>query len=167
VALFFSVTEAIVNVVSAKRSQFRLASVLHMGIFGQKNIVIPENARTGLQVPNVLVEKDDIVATSVIVESNVYKINMLVVLEVSSQDKATVGWIKGIIIRNRTVLFVVTKSVCIRQPLGYFSSCETGKLKLSTTPWSHLKSFKPLIPRGTECSFVFCLRGKLPEESII
>ncbi len=99
------------------------------------------------------------------VNSTEYRLNMLVVLEVSSQDKATVGWIKGIVIRGNTVLFLVTEKVCIRQSLRYFSSVE-GKMKLSAVPCNNIKSFKPLIPRGTEYSYVFFLTGKLPELSM-
>lgn len=149
----------------AKRSQLRLASVLHRGLFKTWTVEIPEDGKTGLTVDSYsdLVEPSDIVTNSVTVKNTVYQRNMLVVLSVINQDRILAGWIKKVIVRSGKVFFILSVKSCKRTRMRYFQSVETvSKLKLKGV--DSLKSFKPLIPRGNEAHYVFFLCGKLVDD---
>lgn len=94
-----------------------------------------------------------------------YKVGMLVVLEVNSQDKITVGWIKKIVVRGVQAFFIVLPRVCIRQKLRYFR-CMDSLSHFTMKKHEELRSFKPLIPRGNEATFVFFLHGKLVDDPV-
>lgn len=112
-----------------------------------------------------LVLPTDVVCDSVTYKSTDYKINMVVVLEVQSQDTLVVGWLKKVVVRHKRLFFLVQKKTCVRDDLRYFQSVrETSNLQL--VPYSALKSYKPLIPRGTEIAFVFFLAWKLVDDEI-
>jgi hypothetical protein len=104
----------------------------------------------------------DLVCDAVTVNNTDYKIGMLVVVNVTSQDGIIIGWIKKVILRNKDVFFCLRTSKCIRNELRYFESLGGGKLTCKS--YADLKSYKPLVPRGTEDSFVFFLSGKLVDD---
>jgi hypothetical protein len=80
---------------SAKRSQFRLASILHRGLLPLDIIQIPEEGKCGFEEESTgLVHPSDIVSSSVTYKNTVYAKNMLVVLEVVNQDRIVAGWIQ-------------------------------------------------------------------------
>jgi hypothetical protein len=88
---------------------------------------------------------------------------MLIVLEVHSQDRVSVGWIKKIVLRNMKVFFLVTKHVCYRSVFQYFETV-VGSYVEALPGREELRSFKPLLARGSEQSFVFFLYGKLIDD---
>lgn len=88
---------------------------------------------------------------------------MLIILTVVSQDMIMVGWIKKIIVRDNKAYFICIPRTCVRQRLQYFR-CVDGPSELRMVEHSELKSYKPLLPRGTECSFVFFLYGKVVDD---
>jgi hypothetical protein len=149
---------------SAKRSQFRFASVLHSGLIPQETIEIPQDGKSGmLEDSSGLVRPDDIVCNSVTVMNTVYSKNMLVVLEVANQDRLLTGWVKKVIVREKNVFFLLSVKACRRTKMRYFQSEESrGDLQLKSI--ADLKSYKPLIPRGNEAFFVFFLCGKLLDD---
>lgn len=150
----------------AKRCQLRLAAVFHRGLLNSNLICLPGNVQDGnsINMPS-LVLPTDTVCNSVIYKSTEYKINMIVVLEVQSQDTLSVGWLKKIVIRDNKLFFLVYKKTCVRDHMRFFQSIrETSNLQL--VPYRMLKSYKPLIPRGTEISFVFFLAWKLVDDEI-
>jgi hypothetical protein len=109
------------------------------------------------------VEASDIVCNSVTVRNTLYARNMLVVMEVVNQDRIVTGWIKKVIIRGKKVFFLVSSKMCKRSAFRYFQSEEArGILKLISL--ESLKSYKPLIPRGTGSFFTFFLHGKLLDD---
>ncbi len=137
--------------------------MLHKGLFNEDLITIKKTEVAGQQSSlSKFVQPDDFLADSVILKNTEYKKNMLVVLEVSSQDKVTVGWVKNIVLRGKSVFFLVTKKNCYRHSLQYFESIGSSTEALAN--WKELRSFKPLLPRGTENSFIFFLCGKLIDD---
>jgi hypothetical protein len=142
----------------------RLASVFYKGLFSSEQVQVPPHA-TASRHEDILgfSKTGDIVCDSIIVNSTEYKVGMLVVLSVSSQDGVTVGWIKKVIVRGRTVYFYLILRKCIRTEMRYF---ETSGVKSQVTVkcYTDLKSYKPLIPRGTEDFYVFFLAGRLIED---
>jgi hypothetical protein len=104
----------------------------------------------------------DHLADSVVLKNTEYRINMLVVLEVSSQDKITVGWVKKCVIREGKLFFLVIKTDSYRSSLQYFESVGQHTEALASS--EDLKAFKPLLPRGTEKRFIFFLCGKLVDD---
>jgi hypothetical protein len=150
--------------ISAHRSQLRLASVLYGGLFQSENIQIPKKAAMS-DTENILgfSRPGDLVCNSVTVNNTEYTSGMLVVLAVSSQDGLTVGWIRKVIVRERKVFFYVIPRKCIRSEMRFFES--TSVLSPPAVKcYTDLKSYKPLIPRGTEDYFVFFLAGKLIDD---
>jgi hypothetical protein len=142
----------------------RLASLLHRGLFLQEVVQIPKKANiAGTGEVLGFTEPGDLVSNSATVNNTEYRLGMLVVLAVSSQDGVTVGWIKKIIIRGKEVFFYVISRKCIRNNLQYFESVG-GRPNHAVIGFSELRSYKPLIPRGTENSFVFFLVGKLIDD---
>jgi hypothetical protein len=142
----------------------RLASVLYGGLFASETIQIPKQAG-GSHTDTILgfSKPGDSVCNLVTVNNTEYSCGMLVVLGVSSQDGVTVGWIKKLIVRERKVFFFVTSRKCIRTEMRYFESTgDPGRPIVKC--YTELKSFKPLIPRGTENYFVFFLAGKLIDD---
>jgi hypothetical protein len=107
----------------------------------------------------------DLLCDAVTVCNTEYKIGMLVVLHVTSQDGIIVGLIKKVIVRNNDVFFCLKTSKCLRNELRYFESL--GNSQLTCKAYTDLKSYKPLIPRGTEDSFVFFLSGKLVDDEFM
>jgi hypothetical protein len=88
---------------------------------------------------------------------------MLVVLQVFNQDRILVGWIKKIILRKKKVFFLLTAKMCRRLKMRYFQSQNIpGEVLLKNV--DVIKSFRPLIPRGNEGSYVFFLCGKLVDD---
>lgn len=136
--------------------------MLHKGLFAEDEFKIPENAKNGrdLLVGSPEILPDDLVMDSILVRSTEYKTNQLVVLKVFSQDALQVGWVKKIIVRGNKVVFLVVKSICVRRELRYFCTYSRDS-SMSSVSYSELVSFKPLIPRGSEVSFLFFLYGKL------
>jgi hypothetical protein len=149
---------------SAKRSQFRLASVLYGGLIPQETIQIPPDAQSGLfEDSSGLVQPGDVLCNSVTFKNTPYAKNMLVVLQVVNQDRLMTGWIKKIIVRDNKVYFLLSAKVCRRTNFRYFQTEETvGELQLKSV--TALKSFRPLIPRGNEAFYVFFLCGKLLDD---
>jgi hypothetical protein len=149
---------------SAKRSQFRLASVLHSGLVPQETIQIPKDGKAGMsEDTSGLVRPDDIVCNSVTVKNTVYTKNMLVVLKVDNQDRVLAGWVKKVIVRGKNVFFLVSVKSCRRTKMRYFESEESPR-ELQLKSIGDLKSYRPLIPRGNEAFFVFFLCGKLLDD---
>jgi hypothetical protein len=149
----------------ARRTQLRLASALHHGLFSEECILPSGSAERveigdgfGFTVPG------DLLYDAVTVNNTEYKIGMLVVLHVTSQDGVIVGWIKKVIVRNKDISFLVKTSKCIRKELRYFESLGSSSGNLTCKAFSDLKSYKPLLPRGTEDSFIFFLYGKLVDD---
>jgi hypothetical protein len=145
----------------------RLASIFHSGLIPLETVKITGDCKTGLDVlvtdASSLVQPDDIVCNSVTVKNTLYLTNMLVVLQVINQDRIVAGWIRKIIVKKKEVFLLVTTKMCRRTKMRYFESGESqGGLKLKNI--ANLKSFKPLIPRGTEASYVFFLHGKLLDD---
>jgi hypothetical protein len=153
--------------VLAKRTQLRLGAALHKGLFKQNQIQVPEQAESGtcyqFHHPSIL--PSDIVCESVNVKNTEYKVGMLVVLAVSSQNKITAGWIKKIVVREDQAYFLVLSKTCVRQTLRYFRSTD-GESQLEMTKQEELRSYKPLIPRGNEQQFIFFLHGKLIDDPV-
>jgi hypothetical protein len=85
------------------------------------------------------------------------------VIEVPSQDKIVAGWLKKVVLRGKSVLFLVTKKECYRSSFQYFESVSDGS-SAALVNSEDLRSFKPLLPRGTEQSYVFFLHGKLIDD---
>lgn len=142
----------------------RLASVLQRGLFNEELITVRRTEIAGLHnFLSSLLQPSDLLADSVKIKNTEYQRNMLVVMKVSSQDKITVGWLKKIVLRGTSVLFLVTTKVCYRQDLEYFEFIPGDTHEALVCP-EQLKSYKPLIPRGTEHSFVFFLYGKLIDD---
>jgi hypothetical protein len=143
-----------------------LAAALHRGLFQQNQVQVPEQAESGSHYQsNQNILPSDIVCESVTVKNTEYKVGMLVVLAVSSQDKITVGWIKKIVMRGSQPYFLVLSRTCARQMLRYFrsSGCQ-GQLEMKRH--QDLRSFKPLIPRGNDEKFTFFLHGKLTDDPL-
>lgn len=149
----------------AKRCQLRLAGVLHKGILENELISLPGTVQPGasMNMPDIL--PTDVVSDSVTLRSTEYKANMLLVLEVHSQDRIIVGWIKKAVCRGSNLFFVVKKYTCVRDKLQYFQSASENPM-VELVSSKKMKSFKPLIPRGTEFSFLFFLVGKLVDDEI-
>jgi|688.fasta_scaffold295720_1 hypothetical protein len=149
---------------SAKRSQFRLASILHRGLLPLDIIQIPEEGKCGFEEESTgLVHPSDIVSSSVTYKNTVYAKNMLVVLEVVNQDRIVAGWIKKVIVRGKKVFFLLNTKTCHRTSMRYFQSTQApGELQMKSVDC--LKSYKPLLPRGNEAFFVFFLVGKLVDD---
>jgi hypothetical protein len=143
----------------------RLASVFYQGLFPSEQVQIPKRA-TQCFKDDILgfSEPGDIACDSVTVNGTEYKTGMLVILGVSSQDGVTAGWIKKVIFRRRTVYFYVMSRKCIRTDMRYFESTNLNA-RMAVRCYADLKSFKPLIPRGTEDYYVFFLAGRLIEDS--
>ncbi len=141
----------------------RVASILHRGLL-QDTVQIPKHAK-------IASSEDDprfagtaaVTVNSVILNNTQYKAGMLVVLGVSSQDGMTVGWIKKVIVCDQKVLFDVLCLKCIRNNFRYFESVDQNPRRVLINS-QDLRSFKPLLPRGTEDSFVFFLVGKLVDD---
>lgn len=151
-------------IIAAKRSQFRLASTLHKGLIPPE-VQIHNQTETGSRY-NLLQQQilsTDIVTDAVTVKNTTYKTGMLIVLTVSSQDKITVGWVKKIVVRQSTPYFIVIPRVCIRARFRYFRTVDEPKDLVMRT-YSEMSSYKPLLPRGTELTFVFFLHGKLLDD---
>ncbi len=137
--------------------------MLQRGLFNEELISMKKSeAAVHHQSLSKLILHTDVLADSVILKNTEYCQNMLVVLEVSSNDKITVGWVKKIVLRGDLLFFLVTKKVCYRSRMQYFESF--GKSTEQLSSWKELKSFKPLLPRGTEHSFIFFLCGKLLDD---
>ncbi len=154
-------------VTTATRTQLRLASVLHHGLFSEE-CVMPSGTGKRVDIADGLgfTAPGDLLYDAVFVNNTEYKIGMLVVLHVTSQDGVIVGWIKKVIIRNKSVFFCLKTSKCVRKELRYFESLGKSTGNILFKPYSDLKSYKPLIPRGTEESFVFFLNGKLVDDEV-
>jgi hypothetical protein len=150
--------------ISAKRSQFRLASVLHSGLLSLDTVQLPEDSKCGFEGDSSgLIHPDDIVANSVTFKNTLYAKNMLVVLEVVNQDRVVTGWLKKVVVRQKRLFFLLTTKVCRRTSMRYFQSMPMrGELKLTSVDC--LKSYKPLLPRGNEAFFLFFLCGKLQDD---
>lgn len=155
------------NFFSAKRTQFRFAAAMHRGLFQPSQIQIPEQAETGAryELLNHNILPTDIICESLTVKNTEYKVGMLVVLEVSSQDKITVGWVKKIVVRGMQSYFIVLTRTCVRQKLRYFR-CTDRRSMLEMRNHEELRCYKPLIPRGNEETFVFFLHGKLIDDPV-
>jgi hypothetical protein len=127
-------------------------------------IQIPEEGKCGFEEESTgLVHPSDIVSSSVTYKNTVYAKNMLVVLEVVNQDRIVAGWIKKIIVRGKTVFFLLNTKDCRRTSMRYFQSTQTpGELKMKSV--DSLRSYKPLLPRGNEAFFMFFLCGKLVDD---
>lgn len=142
----------------------RIASVFHRGLF------LPEIGQTGadgeaglvIESSDVL-QPSDIVSDSIIFKNTEYRKNMIVVLSVISQDRIITGWIKKVILRENKVFFLVSVKHCCRTEMRYFQSLDSRN-QVEFTKVENLKSFKPLIPRGIESSYVFFLNGKLVDD---
>jgi hypothetical protein len=147
----------------AKRSQLRLSTVLHKGLFNEDPVTSIKNPESGSSSYSKLLRSTDNVADSAVFKNTEYRQNMLLVLEVHSQDKITGGWLKKIVIRGNNVLFLVTKKDCYRGRFEYFESV-VGSSKEALVDSEDLRCFKPLLPRGTEQSYVFFLHGKLIDD---
>jgi hypothetical protein len=80
----------------AKRSQLRLASILHRGLFNEDLFIVKKAQVAG---PNnsfsKLVFPSDQIADSIHFKNTEFRTDMLVVLKVYSQEKICVGWLKG------------------------------------------------------------------------
>jgi hypothetical protein len=141
----------------------RLASVLQKGLFNEELIDVKKTKVAGhMNILSDMLLPSDLLANTATLKNTEYRCNMLLVLEVFSQDKILVGWLKKVVIRRKAVFFLVTTKACYRQDLEYFESVR-GSSKQALVGWDELKSFKPLLPRGTEDSFVFFLHGKLTD----
>jgi hypothetical protein len=149
----------------AKRSQMRMASVLHRGLFPAETVEIPEDAKTGLTVDSYrsLINPSDVVSNSITVKNTLYMRNMIVVISVINQDRIVTGWIKKVIVRDGNVRFLLTVKTCKRTKMRYFESLNKVS-PLQVVSVNMLKSYKPLIPRGTEAHYVFFLCGKLLDD---
>ena len=149
----------------AKRSQLRMSCVLHKGLFTEDPVTSTKNPQSGSNLSSLskLLRMTDIVADSAVVKNTEYRQSMLLVIEVNSQDKITTGWLKKVVLRGKKVFFLVTKKECYRGNFQYFES-EVGSSTEALVNSEELKSFKPLLPRGTEQSYVFFLHGKLVDD---
>ncbi len=146
----------------AKRSQLRMSTILHKGLVNEDTVASMKNTQSGSSLISVskLLRTTDIVADSAVVKNTEYHGNMLLVLDVNSQEKITAGWLKKIVIRCQKVLFLVTKKECYRGRFQYFESV-IGSSSEALIKSEDLRSFKPLLPHGTENSYVFFLVVKL------
>jgi hypothetical protein len=140
--------------------------VLQRGLFDEDLISATKTEVAGdNNILSGLLQPSDLLSNCVRLKNTEYRCNLLVVLEVSSQDKITVGWIKQIVLRRKAVFFLVTTKVCYRHDLEYFESVP-GSSPPALVLSEKLRSYRPLIPRGTEESFVFFLYGKLIDDDL-
>jgi hypothetical protein len=149
----------------AKRSQIRMSLVLHNGLFVEDPVSSVKKSASGSKILSLskLLRSTDTVAESAVVKNTEYRHNMLIVIAVHSQDKITAGWLKKVVVRGSKVFFLVTKKECYRTAFQYFES-GSGISREGLVNSEDLKCFKPLLPRGTEESYVFFLHGKLVDD---
>jgi hypothetical protein len=129
-----------------------------------ETLELPEGGDAGFVVDSGdFIRQSDIVSSSAVYKNTDYRKNMLVVLSVINQDRIVTGWIRKILVREEKLFFLVTSKICRRTSFRYFQSTET-RAPLEIISVDSLKSFKPLIPRGNESSYVFFLCGKLVDD---
>jgi hypothetical protein len=143
------------------RSQLRLSTIFHSGLFNEEPFCVKKTEPAGNQLSKLLLPTD-LLSDSVVIQNTEYRQSMLLILGVHSQDKVSVGWLKKVVLRGKKVFFLVTKHVCYRSQFGYFESVGNSTVTLSSR--EELRSFKPLLPRGSEQSFIFFLHGKLLDD---
>ena len=150
----------------SERQQMRAASVYYHGMFDMSQYTLPEAvmSKTDLvdDTPfNCKLKEfmcdDDLICSSIFVNSQMYKNDDLVVLEVIDNDNICVGIIQTILLRRQKIYFVVQKHKAERNILRVFDVKQINDPVNIFVSVDKLADFKPVVKRGTSKRFMFVL----------
>ena len=156
----------------AMRQQFRASAVYYKGMFKEK-IEVPLNTKRkldliiGKQSPliSTVIEKmtsEDVVADSVEVNGQRYKVEDVVVLKIHNSDFIEVGIVLQIIIKKVEVFFIVNKYRAIRDEVfNFFETVNYDEETFHSVNVDDLEDAKPLVKNGVYERFRFTLHHHL------
>jgi hypothetical protein len=104
---------------------------------------------------NPVVKPADQLCDQVIIQGTKYRTGFLVICKAFSEDVLEVSEILKVILRNNTLLFLVTLSEAARNELGFFESLPSDTV--SVVRYDSLADYKPIIKRGDNATFPFVL----------
>ena len=147
------------------RQQMRMASTYYTGIFDTSQIHLPEKVASRDDLPkgcqfydklSQFMTEKDILCSEIVWNGHMYKNGNIVVTHIDDENRITVGSIQCILVRSKSVFFVLLQATCSRSELNFFLSekCENIPRFVKA---SDLRDFKPLIKYGTDLKFKFYL----------
>ena len=156
----------------AMRQQFRASVVYYKGMFKER-VELPLNTKRkldliiGKQSPliSTVIEKmtsEDVVADSVEVNGQRYKVEDVVVLKIHNSDFIEVGIVLQIIIKKGEVFFIVNKYRAIRDEVfNFFETVNYDEETFHSVNVDDLEDAKPLVKNGVYERFRFTLHHHL------
>jgi ketopantoate hydroxymethyltransferase len=89
-----------------------------------------------------------------------YRVGQLVVTKVYSADVLVVGDILRFVVRNDSLLLVISVHDAIRHQFQFFQACPRGLTEI--VDYKNLADYKPLIKRDASTCFRFFLHHHIP-----
>ena len=156
----------------AMRQQFRASVVYYKGMFKEK-IEVPINTKRkidlilGKQSPliSTVIEKmssEDVVADSVEVNGQGYKVEDVVVLKIHNSDFIEVGIVLQILIKKDRVFFILNRYRAFRDEVfNFFETFNYDEETFHSVNVEDLEDAKPLVKNGVYEKFRFTLHHHL------
>ena len=137
---------------------------MYNGLFTSPEVLFPSKkeqpTEDQLTMWSGLVSAGDLLTDNAMVSGTVYRIGQIVVTAVSCSDLITVGEVIQLILRRKSLLFVVSVHDAIRTPFGFWQACPSNKVDIIDQ--RSLGDFKPLFKRDDSNCFRFVLHHHLP-----
>jgi len=112
-----------------------------------------------------LVVPNDLLSDKVNIKGTDYRVGQVLVTKIVSADILEVGTVVQIVMRQSSVMFLLTHSEAVRAKLGYFETLPSNTVIL--VKYEDLADYKPLIKRGGGSCFPFVLHHHIPSPLII
>ena len=149
----------------ARRQQYRQSSVYYNGMFDTDEIHLPadvkrkedlEDSPKGSSFHKIFefMDDDSILSNEVMFRNQMYGQEDVVVLKVLNKDHMYIGVIKGVLLKQDVLYFLVSCYEVVRDMnLRYFVTVDRTSTNFSFVMSSRLADYKPLIKYGTSSKF--------------